>query len=295
MKKNLLNSLYFNSYSKREWLFIKISLILFWLMLINLTFLNYNTIPFPKGICNIIPFEWIYLGYNKYVIITISLFASILYLFEIKVLYMSFICFVISLIGFTIEESNGVLYRNGLFTFVFFAQFLAYLYHNFNPQSNLSKNRVQFCVQTVAIGYTLSGISKLMNSGFQWVIEGRKMGLQISKSYYYAYLDSGDKTLITKGQNFIINIESHAVLISILLLFALILELFALVSVISKKNAFIYGLLLLAMHIGIYIVMDIIIFPIVLPMIIFMINPLYLISQMFIYLYEKLLKSLNFK
>jgi hypothetical protein len=62
-----------------------------------------------------------------------------------------------------------------------------------------------------------------------------------------------------------------------LLTISLILELFAWISLGSKKRAIIYGILLLSMHIGIKLTMDISLVTISGPMLIFMVNPLFII------------------
>ena len=189
---------------------------------------------------------------------------------------------------FTIEVSNGIFRRNDLFSFVFFAQFLAYLFKLKNIDSNIKKNRVQFSVQVIAVGYTLSAISKLYTSGLNWILDGRKMPLQIMKSFFYSYVNEGNIYFIQKGNEMANNLNNNLYLIYFLLGFSLFLELFALVSIFNKKNALIYGLLLMLMHLGIYITLDIVIKGVYIPMLIFLVNPFYLIWISFVSIKSKL-------
>lgn len=286
--KKTWNKIYTNNYNNAEWFFIKIILIGLWVKLASIVLSSFQTIPMPQGICKILPCELFLAGYPKYVLIIVIFFASLFYILEIKQMLTCLAIFILSTLLFTIEDSNGILNRNSIFTFVFFAQFLAYLLYNYDSKTNLKKNRIQFSVQVIAAGYTLSALSKLFNSGIFWVEDGKRITLQILKSYYSLYVDYGNTTILDKGLKMANFIENHTTLVYFLLGTSLILELFALVSILSKKHALIYGLLLTAMHIGIYIVMDIAIVSILIPMLLFMVNPLHIIWILCKNLYQTL-------
>lgn len=286
--KKTWNKIYTYNYNNVEWFFIKIILIVLWGILASLVLGSFQTIPMPQGICKIFPCELLLGGYPKYALIVIIILAAIFYILEIKQMITCLVIFILSTLLFTIEDSNGILNRNSIFTFVFFAQFLAYLLHHYDSKTDLKKNRIQFSVQVIAAGYTLSALSKLFNSGIFWVEDGKRITLQILKSYYSLYVNYGNTTILDKGIKMASFIENHTALVYFLLGISLILELFALVSIVSKKHALIYGLLLTAMHIGIYIVMDIAIVSIVIPMVLFMVNPLYIVWIVVKSLYLKL-------
>lgn len=286
--REVLNKIYTNKYTNLEWSFIKIVLIALWIKLAIIVLNSFQTIPIPQGICKLIPCELFLDGYIKYALILVIIIASLLYLLEIKQMYTCLVLFSVSTFLFTVEESNGILNRNGLFTFVFFAQFLAYLLHQYDSKSDIKKNRIQFSVQIIAAGYTLSALSKLYHSGIFWIQDGKRITLQILKSFYTVFVTEGDITWIRKAENMVDFIENHPLIVSLLLGSSLFLELFALVSIKSKKHALIYGLFLLLMHLGIYIVMDITIGSIVYPMILFMINPYYIIWVIMKNSYQKL-------
>ncbi len=286
--KEAWNKIYTNNYNNLEWAFIKIVLILLWVKLASIVFNSFQTAPLPQGICKIFPCEFFLDGFGKYLLIFTLVIVTVLYVLEIKQVFSCLIIFIISTLLFTIEESNGILNRSSLFTFVFFAQFLAYLLHSYDPTTNIKKDRIQFSVQVIAAGYTLSALSKLYQSGFMWIQDGQRITLQILKSFQTLYVTDGDVKNLETAQEMVSFIENHETLVFILLGSSLILELFALIAVKSKKHALVYGILLTFMHIGIFIVMDIAIVSIVIPMILFMVNPFYIIWLFVKGLYKKI-------
>ena len=286
--KEVWNKIYTNNYTNLEWTFIKTILIVLWVKLASIVLNSFQTIPIPLGVCKLFPCELFLDGYTKYALILVIIIASLFYILEIKQMYTCLVIFIISTLLFTIEESNGILNRNSLFTFVFFAQFLAYLLYHYDSKSNIKKNRIQFSVQVIAAGYTLSALSKLFHSGIFWIHDGKRITLQILKSFYTVYVTDGDTKWVSKAENMVAFIENHPLIVSFLLGTSLFLELFALLSIKNKKSALVYGLLLILMHLGIYIVMDIAIVSILIPMLLFMVNPLYIIWVILKSFYKKL-------
>jgi hypothetical protein len=281
-----MKSIWNNTYTTLGWKFKKITLMIFWLKLIVNILFEYSSIPMPIGILSFLTANIFISFYLKSIFLIAAIIVSIFYVNEKQMVWATLFLFIISVLVFTIEESNGIFRRNELFSFVFFAQFFAYVLNIKNIDSNIEKNRVQFSVQVIAVGYTLSAISKLNTSGINWVLDGRKMPLQIMKSFFYSYVNDGNYFFIQKGIEMINNFNNNLYLIYFLLGISLLLELFALISIFNKKNALIYGFLLMFMHIGIHVVLDISIKGIYIPMIIFMINPLFLIWNLI-----KILKS----
>ncbi len=271
-----MKAIWNNTYTPLEWKFMKFALVIFWLKSILVIFIEDIFIPMPIGVLSFLPPNFIIGIPFKLICLIIIIIALFNYISEKQMIWTTLFLFLISVLVFTIEESNGIFLRNDLFSFVFFAQFLSYIFKDKNIDLNIEKNRVQFSVQVIAVGYTLSAISKLNTSGINWVIDGRKMPLQIMKSFFYSYVNDGNYYYIQKGNEMIKTFNNNLYLIYFLLGISLLLELFALVSIFNKKNALIYGLLLMLMHVGIYIVLDIAIKGIYIPMLIFMINPLFL-------------------
>lgn len=288
-----MKTIWNNTYTSLEWKFLKISLVVFWLNLIFRTLVEYNTLPMPVGVLSFIQPNYVISFFIKFLCLIATIITLYFYISEKHMLWVTLFLFIISVLVFTMEESNGIFNRNGLFSFVFFAQFFAYFFNLKNINSNIKKNRVQFSVQVIAVGYTLSAFSKLNTSGINWVLDGRKMPLQIMKSFYYSYVDDGNIYYIQKAHEAINGFNNHIHFIYFLLAFSLFLELFALISIISKKHALVFGLLLLTMHIGIFIYMNISIVGIIYPMLICMINPFYIFWILFVNSKSKLKVLIN--
>ncbi len=276
--KAMLNNKYFGTSLYIEWLFIKISFILFWFITFYFSILNSHQIPLPVGICTLVNLNWILYPIIKNIVIFFTLIFCIFYLLEYKMRWICFLLFIISLISFSIEESNGIYNRNTLLTVILFVQFISYLKDHNNQFNN---SALQYSIQVIAGAYTLSAMSKLVESGLFWIVDGKRITLQILKSHFQEYSDFGNNSFLLHGDILVKFIENHTFLLYIVLSVSLLLELFALATLKNKKIKLIYGILLLVMHLGIYIIMDILILPIIAPMIIFMINPLFYAFKLF--------------
>jgi hypothetical protein len=179
--------------------------------------------------------------------------------------------FLTSLLAFTLEESNGILNRSGLYTAIFGAQAFAY----FRNGDSLKSERIQFSIQIVAAGYFLSAISKLTQTGLGWINEAPFASIQMVKNYSYSYFDSGDPSQLNVGLKQAEFALKHTNVLKLLFAFSLLFEFFAWLALRSKRSAIIMGVLLTGMHIGIMYFMNILIAAIFYPMIIFFLNPMY--------------------
>lgn len=274
---NKLIQFFKDGYSYKEWTCMKITIILVWLKLVIKILLKYNTITMPSGLCHYVPCNFLMSNPIKLFLFSICIFLSFLYLSEKKMIWATLGIFILSVFICTLEESNGVLKRNSLFSLVFSAQFFSYFFSKIKVFPAFEINRIQFSIQAIAAGYTLSAISKLTNSGFDWFLNSKLVTLQVLKSSYFGYADYNDLNFINHGSKIVEILQTYPVVISVCLFITLLLESFAVISAIGKQAAFFYGTLLLVMHIGIYLVLNIKIDSFIYPMLIFFINPLFLL------------------
>jgi hypothetical protein len=163
-----------------------------------------------------------------------------------------------------------------MITGIFFAQFFAYSIKKIYLDFDIEKYRIQFSIQLISISYTISAIAKLNTSGLNWITDGLLMPLQIMKTNYFGFVNDGNLEHITNANHIINLLDKYSLGVMFVLAFTLIIELFAVISIINKKYAFIYGVLLIFMHIGIYLVLDVAIRGTYLPMLIFMVNPIFI-------------------
>jgi len=286
--KDFYKYLNINSYSSIEWKFMKVSFSLIWFLSFLSILYKYSFAPTPESVFKLIPAGFYLSFYAKIFLFLFNLLLIYFYVFE-KYIWWSLLCLsVISLFGFSLEDSNSDFDRNTMITGIFFAQFLAYSIKKKYNEFDIEKYRVQFSVQIIAISYTLSAIAKLKTSGLNWVTEGLMMPLQIMKTNYFGYVNDANLEHIQNAHHVIELLSKYSVGVMFVLAFTLIIEFFAFVSIYSKKISFIYGILLMFMHIGIYLVLDVAIKGTYIPMLIFMLNPLYLIWILYISVKEKI-------
>lgn len=271
------NEIWNNHYGNTEWTMAKVSLIFFLLIKGITILLTYKSAPIPAGIFTWFDFEYIEHPIWRYLIILLFILFSGMYLFEKRMTLSTMCLFLISVFTFSLEESNGILNRYSLLSFLFFAQYVAYQVCVFYPKLDYTQLRFNFSVQAIAATYMLSAISKLTISGLLWASGAKYLTLQILKSHYYKYVTNADIDYIYTGNLMVSFVQKNQALITVLLTISLLLELFAWLCIGSKKRALFYGCLLVFMHIGISWLMDIRLIGISRPMSIFLVNPLFII------------------
>lgn len=262
---------FFNGHPKAEWFFIKISLMWIWLKIVHGIFLDTGQVPYPDGICRFFDCSVLVVNNASHYFYVAAVVLAVFYLCEKWMAVTTLMMFLLSLLLFTLEESNGILNRCALYTMVFLAQSIAY----YKGGDKLRQNRIQYAVQIIAAGYFLAGSSKLIASGFHWITDAPQASIQILKNYSYAYFDTGNYADLQQGLTKAHFVLQHKFFVILLFGASLFLELTAWVALTGKRNTFIYGLLLLGMHMGILFFMDILIVAIFYPMLIFMVNPMY--------------------
>jgi hypothetical protein len=272
--KDLYNNQDSFSRNDNEWIGFKVPFVLFFVLMAYDVLRAYSTVNFPVAFCQLGLCEWISLFSFKLFFIFLLLLFSAAYIFEYKMKVTLAFLSVISVLVFSIEESNGIMNRASLMSMVFIAQWIAYLLYD-KQTNNLIKFRLQFGIQLVVATYMLSAISKLMASGFSWISDSQYAVLQIQKSIYYNFYDSNNTSFIKEGAHFVQFMNQHSTFFSLLFLSALVIEFTVFIALFNKKTRLLYGLLLLSMHIGIFVVMDIIILHVFIPMLLLFLNPIY--------------------
>ncbi len=268
---------------KAEWLSIKLPFALFWLLFCSRIVIQLTSLHSNKGLCNLIECNLLTGAVAKYVLLFFILLFSVLYVLEKSMLITTFMLFALSFLVFSMHESFGISSRTGVITFVFLAQFIAYwLFTRNKNQKKLQHNRIFMPVQVIVTSYTLSGLSKVMTSGTSWFAESEKMVLQILKSNQMQLLDGHlllqPTELLSDKINFILE---YSVIVFILLLLALIIELTSFIGMLNKKLRLLWGVMLLLLHVGIYMLFEIAIGSFIVTMILFMINPFFIIYTSF--------------
>lgn len=262
------------NFTNKEWLYFRVSFALAWMYFAFPSLWSAVEISIPVGIAKFISLEIFIWPPMK---IVLMLIAFILLINYVRNQY-SFLSLctmsVISIVIFTIEESSGVFNRVSLLSMIWIAQTVA-LGIFFKSTQDVYNRMIHFSLQVISVAYLLSAYSKWSTSGLHWAIDGKYLDLQILKGYYFHWTDKGDYSQIRQGENMAQLMGANQLVIQITLLFSLFIESCSFLLLWKRNVTFKYGLLLLAMHVGIYIVMGILIWPVILPMVIFTLNPLY--------------------
>jgi hypothetical protein len=269
----VLNHNFFSDYPATEWKINKVCFCFFWSTQIASSVIDGRPIPYPTGIASYIDLSFLLSNYTSYFFTLLGIVFSVLYIMEKWMRPVTFLMFILSLVVFTLEDSNGVLNRTSLYTMIFLVQWIAYMKNG----PRLPSERIQYAVQIIAAGYVLAAISKLSASGLGWISSSPMASLQVLKGFAYSYFDSGNPGDMSAGINRANFILVHPAVTRMLFAFSLFAELFAWIAIKNKFNAFMYGILLTFMHLGIFYLMNILITAIFYPMLIFMVNPGYLL------------------
>jgi hypothetical protein len=258
------------------WFFTKFSFSLVWLHELSGMIFGYNGCPYPTGICTLYNFNFLFTSPGIFFTVALLAVVAFLYLLEKQMLLTTALGCLLTIVIISHHESNGIYKRATALSLVWLGHLLAYLLAEFNPSYNSKKNRMHLPIQFIAALYVLAAASKLYASGISWAAEGAaNLPLTIIKSARFEYYSKGDESVMRTAQQLAATVVKHQSLLKIFLWISLMLELFCFVVVFDKTLRIYYGFALLIMHIGIYLVMDIVIVGQIYPMLIFFVNPLY--------------------
>jgi hypothetical protein len=217
----------------------------------------------PVGIANWIDLHFLSI-YGVKVLFTILAFGSLaVYFFEKYVSVALSLLFLLSMLVFTAEESSGVFYRVSLLTMIWLAQLLALFMNDWRVQRD---QMIFFSIQV---------FSKWSFSGFSWVADAKYFDLQALKGHYFNWASDLKQGHLATAKAKVRFVADHLWLIQLLLALSLVLETAAIFMLRSKSWALYFGWALVLMHLGIYLMMDIFIAPVAIPMFIFLVNPVY--------------------
>ena len=242
----------------------------------------------PVGIARWVDYSFLFRPEGKLFLLWAILLLCIFYIWEKGMIITTTAMFFLSLLIITYHESQGIYYRNTLNTVIPGVQALAYWIAYFRKDFDVEKNRWQFTMQVIAAFYLLAGISKLQASGWEWIFSGKYFALQIMKNHSFTYFDAGNASTMAKATAQSAFFLSHNAFLVFLLGSSLLLELFAFLALLGKNWRIGMGILLLLMHLSIYWVMDIVIGGVAFNMVIFFLNPLFLFSNLILFVRQRM-------
>ncbi len=239
-----------------------------------------NHALYATGICKYLALDFFFNGIGKALLLSFLWAFSVLYVLEKKMLFTTGVLFLITVVIISFHEANGIYARATVLSAVMGAQFMAYLIQKFSPEFDLDKYRYQFSVQMIVAGYVLAGIAKLKDGGIGWFMSSDGFALQVIKNFNFLYADTANVKYLATAQNVTSLFIAHPYIPQSLLFVSLVLELFCFVVLLQPKITVWWGLCLLLMHLGIAFLMGIGISVIAFPMLIFFVNPLFVLFQL---------------
>lgn len=272
-----LRDIYKQISDDKEWFFTKLQFAFIWCSIMVVMIGQCNVCKYPVGLCRIYSFDFLSIPAIKPLVIALVIITAFFYVLEVSMLLVTFLLAFISGVIISYHESNGIFFRATGLTVIWAVQFLAYYRFYFNKEFDLKTYRLQYPVQIIAAIYTLAAISKLMGSGIDWINAGPFFSLQVIKNFSFQYFDTGSLYHLDKGKEIAYTLMRYKEVIRLMLAGALILELFCFAALYNRVLKFYWGVGLLLMHIGIAAFMGIGISVIAFPMVIFFINPLYIV------------------
>ncbi|MEY4659586.1 MAG: hypothetical protein RJB36_1352 [Bacteroidota bacterium] len=267
------------TYSENEWFFMRFSLAITWMYFAFPSLWNAVEVSVPVGIASFIPLGIFLLVPVKIAVLFSASYFLGQYVYGTKQQLATLVISIISLLIFTMEESSGVFSRVSLLTLVWMVQFLAYVISANKPEDRHHRI-IHASLQMIVAAYLLSAYSKWSSSGWHWVSDAKNLDLQVLKGFYFHWADNGNLSQIHKGNEMIQVVHQNQWLINLVLWFSLLLESFVFLMLWNRNATRIFGYMLVCMHIGIYVIMGgILILPVIMPMVIFTLNPLYRITE----------------
>jgi hypothetical protein len=262
-----------NTYSNDEWIRMKFVFITGWVSLLGFVLLNLTNIDTPKGICLHFDCNWLQFISMKMIIAFLTLICSMYYLREQHMIMSLSGLSIISILILSAGESNGIPSRSELLSAVLIAQLVAYIKNRItHDQSALSQDRITYSVQVIAAAYMLSAFTKLRGLGFDWIFQEEELALNARIAILRIYADYG-WTSAVEYADFVNGILSNnPIMVSIILFLTLVIESIAFVCFFGKKATILYGLLLVAFHTSIFLIMLVFVPPILMIVFVFILN-----------------------
>src|SRR5688572_10990064 len=106
-----------------EWFCLKLSWIFVSLPVTGIMAYEGSGCPFPTGVCKFYNFAPLFTPPGRPLLVATFVVLCLFYLFEIKMLFITFLLFLLSCIIVSHHESNGIFYRATILSTVWGAQF----------------------------------------------------------------------------------------------------------------------------------------------------------------------------
>jgi hypothetical protein len=253
-------------YSHGEWLLVKILTGGLWLLVMaRVALLNkYQGQPFPEGITRCFNCSVLVESPWSYIVMAVAAVLVVLYISEKYMLPALIGIALISVSVLSVERSHGVYSRDELWSMLFIAQAIAYARYtwakNEFKQTTTPFNVAMFySIQMIAAAYVMTGLTKVLTSGFDWVAHSPNIALQVNKIFQQLEIEFGWVSDNFYHRMVLSIIHDYPNFIRLLFVGAVAIELGAFLALFSRSAAKKYGYVLLLLHLGILMMVAIVI------------------------------------
>ena len=221
--------------------------------------LSTKTQPAPNGIAQFFDLTFL-AGEGAFDILKVVVpVFLIIYVIGILPFLSTTVLFLIHVALATLANSQGAIHHTGqVVGYALLGQMICHGYrwikHILGKQSLqesselLHRDLIYYTQQAMAAAYVVAGLSKIINSGFQWVATIPNMVLQLEKNYGM-HFHNNLKEPPGRGTEFAADlIINHPTLAKILLTGGLLLELLCFLALWNRLFLAIFGASLIAMH-----------------------------------------------
>lgn len=263
------------SRTAREWKWMRIVFVLVWWPWIPIALFSYSDQPVPTGLAQWVDLSWLtWPGVNVFVTALTAL-ACWYYLQGKRMLLATGTMLGLGVLVFTLHDSQGAFQRNEVLHLILLGQLVALVQAEF--RKNLSdaelRNQLIFNSQQMLLAvYFISGISKLSTAGLGWITDSPNISLQIYKAWMSLYYSVEWPVFQDLGVFFSDLVAGHPVITQFVFAGALLLELFCGLALLNRRLARWIGWMLLAMHLGIFVLLGVLFVPYMAVVVIFLIG-----------------------
>ncbi len=264
-------------YTQKNWTYAKVLTIIVWLAFVLQELAGHHTAPTPVGICQCLNCNAIISAPYSYLIAGAAIILSLLYIWEKYMPITLCLLAITGMIVFSVAISDGSRPRFEILSMVLIVQLIAYVQYRlsgakFKAATSARNVAMFYSIQIIASCYMISAIRKVQVSGLSWIVNAPNVAIKVIASFTARGLDFNMHGLIPLGQGIAGFVINHPLLIQFGFAGTFVIEFFALIATIGRKQARYYGFLLLLMHFFILLVMGIVIIPFVMLLVAYIIN-----------------------
>jgi hypothetical protein len=246
--------------------------------------------PHPNGLAHVVDFTFLNAPGISEVLQFGFLLALVLYAAGYAIPWaIAYLLFTTVSVGTLLNSQGAIGHGHQIIPLVLLGQLIAYGYCAWfelrrrppplPPDLNVHDLSIHFAQQMIVSVYVVAGLTKLIRSKGSWILDLPNIAVEIVKTHAQSYHNALSPELLESGNQIAGLILEHPNWTRLLLSGGLALELFAILALGGRRLAFCVGVLLIAMHEMIELVMNLSFKTNQLVVFVFLVNAPFLIER----------------